>query len=149
MTSDERLLIERARRLLSRTVRRGKALCSPSDVRDFLLFSLALREQEVFGVVLLDSQHRVIVWRELFYGSISQTPVFPREVVKLALAHNAAAAILVHNHPSGHAVASQEDIRLTGTLSQALALLEVRVLDHFIVAGDRVVSMAECGQLPG
>lgn len=147
MTTDERLLIERARRLLSTAVRRGRMLTSPDEVRDFLLFTLALREQEVFGVLLLDNRNRVLLWRELFYGTLNQTAVYPREVVKLALQHNAAAVILVHNHPSGHPDASEADIALTRRLKQALALIDVRIPDHFIVAGDHSVSMAERGQL--
>lgn len=147
MTTDERLLIERARRLLSTAVRRGRMLTSPDEVRDFLLFTLALREQEVFGVLLLDNRNRVLLWRELFYGTLNQTAVYPREVVKLALQHNAAAVILVHNHPSGHPEASEADIALTRRLKQALALIDVRIPDHFIVAGDHTVSMAERGQL--
>ena len=147
MTTDERLLIERARKVLSTAMRRGRMLTSPDEVRDFLLFTLALREQEVFGVLLLDNRNRVLLWRELFYGTLNQTAVYPREVVKLALQHNAAAVILVHNHPSGHPDASEADIALTRRLKQALALIDVRIPDHFIVAGDHTVSMAERGQL--
>ncbi|HDH7788072.1 TPA: DNA repair protein RadC [Raoultella ornithinolytica] len=147
MTTDERLLIERARKLLSATVRRGRTLNNPDEVRDFLLFTLALREHEVFGVLLLDNRNRVLLWRELFYGTLNQTAVYPREVVKLALQHNAAAVILVHNHPSGHPEASDADIALTRQLKQAMALIDVRIPDHFIVAGDHTVSMAERGLL--
>ncbi|CAM3141509.1 hypothetical protein SB6411_00992 [Klebsiella spallanzanii] len=147
MTTGERLLIEQARKLLSATVRRGRTLTSPDEVRDFLLFTLALREQEVFGVLLLDNRNRVLLWRELFYGTLNQTAVYPREVVKLAPQHNAAAVILVHNHPSGHPEASEADIALTRRLQQAMALIDVRIPDHFIVAGDHTVSMAERGLL--
>lgn len=147
MTTGERLLIEQARKLLSATVRCGRTLTSPDEVRDFLLFTLALREQEVFGVLLLDNRNRVLLWRELFYGTLNQTAVYPREVVKLALQHNAAAVILVHNHPSGHPEASEADIELTRRLQQAMALIDVRIPDHFIVAGDHTVSMAERGLL--
>ncbi|EBS2048588.1 DNA repair protein RadC [Salmonella enterica subsp. enterica serovar Poona] len=147
MTSTEHLLIEQARKLLRASVRKGKQLTSPDDVRDFLLFTLALRENEVFGVVLLDNQNRVQVWRELFQGSVNETPIYPREVVKLALQHNAASIILVHNHPSGSTEVSAQDRHITQRLQQALELIDVRVLDHFIVAGDCTVSMAECGQL--
>lgn len=147
MTSTEHLLIEQARKLLRASVRKGKQLTSPDDVRDFLLFTLALRENEVFGVVLLDNQNRVQVWRELFQGSVNETPIYPREVVKLALQHNAAAIILVHNHPSGSTEVSAQDCHITQRLQQALELIDVRVLDHFIVAGDCTVSMAERGQL--
>ncbi|BFO29862.1 DNA repair protein RadC [Salmonella enterica] len=147
MTSTEHLLIEQARKLLRAAVRKGKQLTSPDDVRDFLLFTLALRENEVFGVVLLDNQNRVLVWCELFQGSVNETPIYPREVVKLALQHNAAAIILVHNHPSGSTEVSAQDRHITQRLQQALELIDIRVLDHFIVAGDRTVSMAERGQL--
>lgn len=147
MTTGERLLIEQARKLLSATVRRGRTLTSPDEVRDFLLFTLALREQEVFGVLLLDNRNRVLLWRELFYGTLNQTAVYPREVVKLALQHNAAAVILVHNHPSGHPEASDADVALTRRLQQAMALIDVRIPDHFIVAGDHTVSMTERGLL--
>ncbi len=147
MTSTEHLLIEQARKLLRASVRKGKQLTSPDDVRDFLLFTLALRENEVFGVVLLDNQNRVQVWRELFYGSVNETQIYPREVVKLALQYNAAAIILVHNHPSGSTEVSTSDRHITKKLKQALELIDVRVLDHIIVAGDCTVSMAECGQL--
>ncbi|EGM8187814.1 DNA repair protein RadC [Escherichia coli] len=147
MTSTEHLLIEQARKLLRASVRKGKQLTSPDDVRDFLLFTLALRENEVFGVVLLDNQNRVQVWRELFQGSVNEIPIYPREVVKLALQHNAASIILVHNHPSGSTEVSAQDRHITQRLQQALELIDVRVLDHFIVAGDCTVSMAECGQL--
>ncbi|SKC12369.1 DNA repair protein RadC [Kosakonia radicincitans] len=147
MTTGERLLIEQARKLLSATVRRGRTLTSPDEVRDFLLFTLALREQEVFGVLLLDNRNRVLLWRELFYGTLNQTAVYPREVVKLALQHNAAAVILAHNHPSGHPEASEADIALTRRLQQAMALIDVRIPDHFIIAGDHTVSMAERGLL--
>ena len=147
MTTGERLLIEQARKLLSATVRRGRTLTSPDEVRDFLLFTLALREQEVFGVLLLDNRNRVLLWRELFYGTLNQTAVYHRELVKLALQHNAAAVILVHNHPSGHPEASDADIALTRRLQQAMALIDVRIPDHFIVAGDHTVSMAERGLL--
>lgn len=147
MTTGERLLIEQERRLLSATVRRGRTLTSPDEVRDFLLFTLALREQEVFGILLLDNRNRVLLWRELFYGTLNQTAVYPREVVKLALQHNAAAVILVHNHPSGHPEASDADVALTRQLKQAMALIDVRIPDHFIVAGDHTVSMAERGLL--
>ncbi|EJW8540912.1 DNA repair protein RadC [Salmonella enterica] len=147
MTSTEHLLIEQARKQLRASVRKGKQLTSPDDVRDFLLFTLALRENEVFGVVLLDNQNRVLAWRELFQGSVNETPIYPREVVKLALQHNAAAIILVHNHPSGSTEVSAQDRHITQRLQQALELIDIRVLDHFIVAGDCTVSMAERGQL--
>ncbi|MDH4284891.1 MAG: hypothetical protein OEV35_06190, partial [Gallionellaceae bacterium] len=105
------------------------------------------REQEVFMVIFLDAQHRVQVAEELFHGTLTQTSVYPREVVKRALFHNAAAVIFAHNHPSGVAEPSQSDRLLTDALKQALALVDVRVLDHFIVAGAGCLSFAEQGMV--
>src|SRR5437879_1858040 len=105
------------------------------------------REQEVFVVLLLDAQHRVIACEELFHGTLTQTSVYPREVVKCSLKHNAAAVIFAHNHPSGVAEPSHADEILTRSLKSALALVDVQVLDHFIVAGTRVMSFAERGLL--
>jgi DNA repair protein RadC len=106
---------------------------------------LGARQQEVFLVLFLDTQHRVIASEELFHGTLSQTSVYPREVVKRALAHNAAAVILAHNHPSGVAEPSQSDQLLTDALKQALNLVDVRVLDHFIVGTGTILSFAERG----
>jgi len=116
-------------------------------VRDYLRLSLAGREQEVFVVLMLDAQHRVIASEELFRGTLTQTSVYPREVVKCALKHNAAAAIFAHNHPSGVAEPSHADEILTRSLKSALALVDIQVLDHFIVAGSRTMSFAERGLL--
>jgi len=138
---------EMSRRALQEEMQRGDALNSPSAVRDFLQLLLASRPQEVFMVVFLDTQHRVIASEELFHGTLSQTSVYPREVVKRALAHNAAAVILAHNHPSGVAEPSQSDQLLTDALKKALSLVEVRVLDHFIVATGQTLSFAEKGLL--
>jgi DNA repair protein RadC len=108
---------------------------------------LSGRQQEVFLVLFLDTQHRVIAPEELFHGTLGQTSVYPREVVKRALAHNAAAVILAHNHPSGVAEPSQSDRLLTDALKQALAMVDVRMLDHFVVAGATTLSFAEKGLL--
>jgi DNA repair protein RadC len=140
-------VLEMSRRALSEEMQRGDALSSPRAVRDYLQLLLVSRPQEVFVVLFLDTQHRVIATEELFHGTLSQTSVYPREVVKRALAHNAAAVILAHNHPSGVAEPSQADQHLTQALKQALALVDVRVLDHFIVAGGRMHSFAETGLL--
>jgi DNA repair protein RadC len=140
-------VLEMSRRALSEEMQRGDALNSPRAVRDYLQLLLGSRPQEVFVVLFLDTQHRVIATEELFHGTLSQTSVYPREVVKRALAHNAAAVILAHNHPSGVAEPSQADQHLTQALKQALALVDVRVLDHFIVAGGRMHSFAETGLL--
>lgn len=136
---------EISRRALQEELQRGDALNSPRAVRDYLQLLLGSRQQEVFLVLFLDTQHRVIAAEELFHGTLGQTSVYPREVVKRALAHNAAAVILAHNHPSGVAEPSQSDQLLTGALKQALALVDVQVLDHFVVAAGRTLSFAEKG----
>ena len=133
------------RRMLQETLRTSSVLDSPQQVRDYLKLSLAGREYEVFVAVFLDTQHRVLVDNELFRGTLSQTSVYPREVVKAALASNAAAVIFAHNHPSGIAEPSRSDELLTRALKDALALVDVRVLDHFVVARGGVVSFAERG----
>lgn len=140
-------VLEMSRRALHETLQRGDALNSPHAVRDYLQLLLAGRQQEVFVVLFLDTQHRVIAAEELFQGTLSQTSVYPREVVKRALAHNAAAVIFAHNHPSGVTEPSNADELITGVLKQALALVDVRVLDHFIVAGAQTLSFAERGLL--
>ena len=140
-------VLEMSRRALKEELQRGDALNSPSAVRDYLQLMLSGRQQEVFLVLFLDTQHCVIASEELFYGTLSQTSVYPREVVKRALAHNAAAVIFAHNHPSGVAEPSQSDQHLTTALKQALGLVDVRVLDHFIVAGMGCLSFAERGLL--
>lgn len=144
-TGDE--VLKAARQVIGRRVRRGTTLSSPDVVRDYLRTKLANLEHEVFVTLLLDSQHRLVSYVELFRGTLAQTSVYPREVVKVALAHNAAAMILAHNHPSGVAEPSRADELLTQSLKQALSLVDVRVLDHFIVAGCETVSFAERGLL--
>jgi len=139
--------LEMSRRALQEEIQRGDALNSPRAVRDYLQLLLGARQQEIFLVLFLDTQHRVVASEELFQGTLSQTSVYPREVVKRALAHNAAAVILAHNHPSGVAEPSQSDRMLTDALKQALALVDVRVLDHFIVAAGQTLSFAERGLL--
>lgn len=140
-------VLEMSRRALQEDMQRGDALNSPRAVREYLQLSLKWRQQEVFVALFLDTQHRVIATEELFHGTLSQTSVYPREVVKRALAHNAAALMFAHNHPSGVAEPSQSDRLLTDALKQALALVDVRVLDHFIVAGGQTLSFAERGLL--
>ena len=144
-TGDE--VLKAARQVIGRRVRRGTAMTSPQTVRDYLRTKLAVLEHEVFVALLLDSQHRLIEYIELFRGTLAQTSVYPREVVKVALARNAAAMILAHNHPSGVAEPSRADELLTQCLKQALSLVDVRVLDHFIVTGDETTSFAERGLL--
>jgi DNA repair protein RadC len=139
--------LELARRALREEIAARDALSSPRAVRDYLRLALAGREHEVFVVLLLDAQHRVIACEELFKGTLTQTSVYPREVVKCALGHNAAAVIFAHNHPSGVAEPSHADEILTRSLKAALALVDIQVLDHFIVAGTRTMSFAERGLL--
>ncbi len=140
-------VVEMARRALHEEMKSGDALNSPRAVREYLQLLLRARQQEVFVAIFLDAQHRVIASEELFQGTLTQTSVYPREVVKRALHHNAAALIFAHNHPSGVAEPSQSDQLLTDALKQALQLVDVRVLDHFIVAGARCLSFAERGML--
>ena len=139
--------VELARRLLREEVTHGSALTSPEAVRDYLRLTLASLPHETFVVLFLDSQHRLLAADELFRGTLAQTSVYPREIVKAALGHNAAAVIFAHNHPSGVAEPSRADELLTQALKQALALVDIRTLDHFVVAGHRVVSFAERGLL--
>lgn len=138
-------VMEMARRALKEQSKQRDALSSPQAVRDYLRLQLGSREYEVFMAVFLDTQNRVIAMEELFRGSLKETSVYPREVVKRALAHNAAAVIFAHNHPSGVAEPSRADEAITQALKQALALVDVRVLDHFIVAAGGGVSLAERG----
>jgi len=139
--------VELARRSLRDDLKNGAALTSPGAVRDYLRLALGGREHEVFVCIWLDAQHRVLKLEEMFRGTLTQTSVYPREIVKAALGSNAAAVIFAHNHPSGAAQPSQADELLTRNLKEALALVEVKVLDHFIVAGRHTVSFAERGLL--
>src|SRR5438034_2750528 len=145
MTQDQ--TIKRALKILDARMRSAPTLSSPNTVRDYLRLLLHDRGHEVFMCVFLDAQHRVLASIELFRGSLTQTSVYPREVVKEALTHNAAGVIFAHNHPSGVAEPSRADELLTQTLKQALSLVEIKTLDHFIVAGTRTVSFAERGLL--
>ena len=139
--------IEMGRRALRESLSRGTALGSPQAVRDYLRLKLQGRPHEVFAAVFLDAQNRVVSVEELFRGTLTQTSVFPREIVKRALHHNAAAIIFAHNHPSGVAEPSRADEVLTQTLKHALALVDVKVLDHFIVGADAAMSFAERGMI--
>ncbi len=139
--------IELARRSTKEELKTGSALTSPGAVRDYLRLAIGARPYEVFVCIWLDAQHRVIRFEEPFHGTLTQTSVYPREIVKAALACNAAAVIFAHNHPSGVAQPSQADELLTANLKQALALIEVKVLDHFIIAGNQAISFAERGLL--
>lgn len=140
--------IREALALLERQLREpGAAFSSSSSVRDWLRLQLTLEEREVFTLLLLDNQHRLITHQTLFRGTINHTEVHPREVVKSALKHNAAAAIVAHCHPSGQAEPSQADRQITERLKKALALVDIRLLDHLVVGGMDIVSFAERGWL--
>ncbi len=139
--------LELARRYLEATLRRGDVIASPADTRRYLSARLRGHQREVFGCLFLDNRHRVLGFEELFYGTIDSAAVHPREIVKRALACNAAALILAHNHPSGVAEPSRADAALTARVRDALALVDVRVLDHFVVGDGEVVSLAERGLL--
>jgi len=140
-------VMEMARRTLDEDMKAGDALDSPEAVRAYLRLILHGKEYEVFCCVFLDAQNRVIAVEELFRGTLTQTSVYPREIIKRALFHNAGALILAHNHPSGVAESSQADRQLTRRLAEALALVDIRVLDHFIVAGASSLSFKESGQM--
>lgn len=139
--------IEVSRRVLGEQLKTSPALTSPAAIRDLLRLRLMGRDHEVFCCMFMDAQHRLISFDDLFRGTLTQTSVYPREVVKAALRHNAAAVCFAHNHPSGVAQPSTADEMLTRQLREALALIEVRVLDHFIVAGNQTLSFAERGLL--
>lgn len=134
-----------ARRALEEKLKSGDTMNSPKSVRDYLRLSLQGKKHEIFVGIFLDAQNRTIASEELFSGTLTQTSVYPREVMKRALHHNAAAVIFAHNHPSGIAEPSHADEILTQTLKQALALIDVKVLDHFIVGGGMAMSFAERG----
>lgn len=141
----EHPIIRQALELLACEIKATDALHSPDAVKDYLRLKLGDRPHEVFAVVFMDSQNRVIACEELFRGTLTQTSVYPREVVLEALKRNAASVILCHNHPSGAAQPSRADEALTLTLKSALALVDVRVLDHMIVTRAKVLSFAEEG----
>jgi len=140
-------VVEMARRALGEEIGERDAMSSPRAVREFLQLSLGGRPHEVFVALFLDSQNRMLGSEELFRGTLTHTSVYPREVVKTALRYNGAGVIFAHNHPSGVAEPSRADELLTQTLKQALSLVEIKTLDHFIVAGTRTVSFAERGLL--
>ena len=145
--ANDEIIVSAAKAQLSRRIRKGAAFTSPKVVRDYLAVSLGARECEYFCLALLDARHRLIEFVELFRGTIDGASVHPREVVKLALARNAAAVVIVHNHPTQVAEPSAADETITRRLVSALSLIDVRVLDHLIVAGPDVLSFAERGLL--
>ncbi|MHC2146313.1 RadC family protein [Pseudomonas sp. 210_17 TE3656] len=138
-------VMEMSRRHLADRLRRGSALQSPQAVKDYLKAQLRHEPHEVFACLFLDNKHRLLGFEVLFRGTIDSTSVYPRQVLKRGLAHNAAALILCHNHPSGIAEPSQADVHLTHRLKKALELVDIRVLDHFIVGDGEPLSMVEHG----
>ena len=142
-TTDQ--ILEAARQAIEHKMQRGEAFSSPAAVKEYLCAKLAGYEHEVFAVLFLDSQHRLIEYAEMFHGTIDSASVYPRELVKQALRLNAAAVIVSHNHPSGNPEPSRADEVLTQRLKEALALVDVRTLDHIIVAGGSTISFAERG----
>ncbi|MCP4995908.1 MAG: JAB domain-containing protein, partial [Gammaproteobacteria bacterium] len=140
-------VLEMSRRYLRQCMDHNDALTNPNDTRDYLKTHLAGHPNEVFACLFLDNRHRVIEYEELFHGTIDGASVHPREVVRQALKHNAAALILAHNHPSGVAEPSQADCSITRRLKAALELVDVRVLDHFIIGDGEATSLAERGLL--
>jgi len=140
-------VLEMSRRHMAEGLQRGDTFTAPQQVKRFLLAQLRDQPHEVFAILYLDNRHRLIKYEALFHGSIDQSAVYPREVVKKVLGHNAAAVIMAHNHPSGVAEPSDSDIVITQRLKKALALIDVRVLDHFIVGDNYVTSLAELGKL--
>lgn len=142
-TGDE--VVSRALDVLQSRYRTGALMDSPMAVKDWLRLQIGALEYEVFCVLFLDAQHRVIELKQMFRGTLTQTSVYPREVVKEALQLNAAAVVLAHNHPSGQAEPSRADEYLTQTLKTALSLVDVRVIDHIVVGAVQIVSMAERG----
>lgn len=138
-------VLELARRALAEELQEKPLFSTPSAVRNYLQLQLGGRSHEIFAVLFLDSQHRLIALEELFRGTLTQTSVYPREVVQRALTLNAACVVLAHNHPSGSVQPSRADEALTQTLKTTLALIDVRVLDHVIVAPGEALSMAEKG----
>ncbi|HQZ04037.1 MAG TPA: DNA repair protein RadC, partial [Thauera sp.] len=137
--------LEAARQAIEHKMQRGASFTSPAAVKEYLCAKLAGFEHEVFAVLFLDTQHRLIEYAEMFRGTIDSASVYPRELVKEALRLNAAAVIVSHNHPSGNPEPSRADEVLTQRLKEALALVDVRTLDHIIVAGGSTISFAERG----
>ena len=140
-------VMELAQRAIGEQLQAGHLLGSPDAVRQYLRMNMGRQQHESFVVLFLDVKNRLLTMKEMFRGTLTHTSVYPREVVKAALAYNAASVMLAHNHPSGTAEPSEADLVLTRALVQALALVDVRVLDHFVVAGPHVHSFAEHGQL--
>ena len=147
LEQEDKLIAKAISVLHERLITYENIFTSPQTVRSYLKLQLAEQQREIFCCLLMDSQHRLIQFRELFMGTIDGCAVYPREVVKIALQENAAAVIFAHNHPSGVAEPSTSDERITRRLKEALSLIDVRVLDHIVVGADEIVSFAERGML--
>lgn len=142
-----REILDQAEHIISKLFMRGQMMNSPSAVRRYLKIAMAPLKQEVFACIFLDARHHIIEFEKLFYGTIDGASVYPREIARRCLAYNAAAVILAHNHPSGLPEPSSADRRITERVVQALALLDVRVLDHIVVGAESTTSFAERGLL--
>ncbi|MGO0791949.1 RadC family protein [Herbaspirillum seropedicae] len=142
-----RAVLEMSRRAIHTQMRQRELLNSTRAVGDYLKLMLAHREQECFVALFLDVRNKLIGTEELFKGTLTQSAVYPREVIKAALRHNAASVILAHNHPSGDPEPSDHDLRLTAALDEALQMMDIRLLDHFVVAGTRLYSFADHGKM--
>jgi len=138
-------ILSMAKQLIQRKYQKGRVITSPQEAAEFLPFKLYELEQETFWVMFLSNSHRVLAFEKMFVGTVNQSAVYPREVVKRSLQLNAAALIFAHNHPSGDGKPSQADIQITKRLKGALDLIDIIVLDHFVVAGDTATSMADLG----
>lgn len=148
MNAAEAATIAEALEILNRQMKaKGKSLQNPEAIRSYLRLKLERRESEVFAILMMDAQHCVIEYKELFFGTVDGASVHPREVVKACLAANAAAVAFVHNHPSGDSTPSHADRKLTERLKDILAIVDVRALDHFIVGQNEITSFAESGWL--
>ena len=137
-------IVEMSENILRKRIEdRGPAFCNPKLAAQWMVAKMSLLEHEVFSVLFLDNQHKYLAFEEMFRGSLTHAEVHPREIVKRALFHNAAAVFLVHNHPSGNPEPSSADIELTKRLKSALSIMEIRILDHFVVGGSTATSMNE------
>jgi DNA repair protein RadC len=140
-------VLEMSRRYLHETIESKSVINNPNDTKQFLKSKLAHQQREIFACMFLDNKHQVIAYEELFFGTLDNASIYPREVVKCALHFNAAAVIFAHNHPSGNPQPSQSDIDITQALIKALKLIDVRVLDHLIIGDNEVLSLAEIEQI--
>lgn len=141
------VIVDLARNIVAEAFDRPHKLTKPTDSADYLIMQLAMEQREVFGVIFVDRQNQVLAFEKLFFGTVDSASVHPREVVKRCLQINATAIILAHNHPSGHPEPSQADIAITKSLVKALELIDVMVLDHIVIGGNKTVSFADRGML--